>query len=88
MSGRIETRVENVEHAIQLLTKNALRADERMDSADERMNSFDDAMLNLTIKIEALADAQIRTEVALAHLAEAQAHLADPQTHRRTQNKD
>lgn len=72
--NRIESRVKNVEDAIQLLTKLALRADERMDSADERMNSFDDALHNLITKVEALTDAQIRTEESLTRLAEAQAH--------------
>lgn len=64
---RIETRVKNVEEAIQLLTQLTLRADERMDS-------FDAALNNLTVKMEALADVQIRTEDALGRLAEAQAH--------------
>lgn len=64
---KIEPRVKNVEEAIRLLTGLALRADERMDS-------FDAALNNLTTKVEALADAQIRTEEALAHLAKTQAH--------------
>lgn len=63
----IEPRVKNVEEAVKLLTELALRADERMDN-------FDAALNNLTTKVEALADAQIRTEEALTHLAKAQAH--------------
>jgi ABC-type transporter Mla subunit MlaD len=64
---RIEPRVKNVEEAIQLLTELTLRADERMDN-------FDAALSNLVAKVEALTDAQIRTEESLTRLAEAQAH--------------
>jgi chromosome segregation ATPase len=61
MSEPLEPRVKNVEDAILLLTAMALRADERMDT-------FDGALSNLTVKIEALADAQIRTEEKLSRL--------------------
>jgi ABC-type transporter Mla subunit MlaD len=78
---KIKLRVKTVEEAMQVLTALALRADERMDKADERMDSADDrmngfeaALTSLTPKLEALAAAQIRTEVAMAHLAEAQTH--------------
>ncbi len=37
---------------------------------DERMDGFDAAFDNLTAKIEALADAQIRTEETLRRLLE------------------
>jgi hypothetical protein len=63
MSEPLEPRVKNVEDAIVLLTAMALRADERMDT-------FDGALSNLTVKIEALADAQIRTEEIVQRLAE------------------
>lgn len=65
--NRIESRVKNVEEAINLLTELTLRADERMDT-------FDAALINLATKVEALTDAQIRTEEALTRLAEAQTH--------------
>ena len=64
---KIKLRVKSVEEAIQMLTHMALRADERMDG-------FDSAFTNFTVKLEALADAQIRTEESLVRLAEAQAH--------------
>jgi hypothetical protein len=50
--------VETVEGAVQILTALALRADERVDG-------FDSALNNLTAKVEALADAQIRIEEIL-----------------------
>ena len=53
-SNRVEARVKNVEEAINLLTQLILRGDERMDSFDVGLN-------NLTVKMEALTDAQIRT---------------------------
>lgn len=59
--SKLEPRVKNVEEAIVLLTAMALRAEERMDS-------FDGALANLTVKVEALADAQIRTEDAVLRL--------------------
>ncbi|MDT4896917.1 MAG: hypothetical protein QOH25_1994 [Acidobacteriota bacterium] len=82
---KIKRRVKTVEEAIQLLTHMARRADERMDEADERIDGFEAALTNLTVKLEALADAQIRTEElvaraqvrteeSMARLAEAQAH--------------
>ena len=61
--NKIEPRVKNVEQAIQLLTELALRADERMDS-------FEAGLSNLTSKVEALADAQIKTEASLESLTE------------------
>jgi hypothetical protein len=63
-----------VEEAIQLLTQLTLRADERMDSFDAGLN-------NLTVKMEALTDAQIRTEAALGRLAEAHQRLAESQSY-------
>lgn len=72
--NKIKSRVKTVEEAMQVLTTLALRADERMDKADERMDGFDASLNNLTVKVEALADAQIRTEEALTRLAEAQVH--------------
>jgi hypothetical protein len=71
--NRIEQRVKTVEDAVRLLTNLALRADERMDG-------FDAGLSNLTIKIEALADAQIRTEEALTRQAEAHTRLEDAHT--------
>lgn len=52
---KLKTRVDTMEEAVQILKKLALRADERMDN-------FDNALNNLTVKIEALTDAQIRNE--------------------------
>jgi chromosome segregation ATPase len=75
MSGNknnIERRLTNVEEVILLLTQKALHMDDR---ADE----FDTNLSNLTTKIEALTDAQIRTEDALARLSAAQERLAESQ---------
>lgn len=73
----IRRRPTNVDEAIRLLTERALYMDDR---ADE----FDTKFSNLTTKLEALADAQIRTEDALArftrHTNEAFAHLAGSQS--------
>jgi uncharacterized coiled-coil protein SlyX len=65
--NKIESRVKNVEEAILLLNELVIRS-------DERMNTFDVAFNNLTVKLDTLADAQIRTENALGRLAEAQSH--------------
>lgn len=70
--NKLEPRVKNVEQAIQLLTELALRADERMDS-------FDEALINLTVKVEALTDAQIRAEAVTSSLTEKVEALADAQ---------
>jgi len=70
MSGNqhnIERRLTNVEEAIVLLTQKSLHTDDRADDFDAKLS-------NLIVKLEALTDAQIRTEDALARLAEAQAH--------------
>lgn len=57
--NKIKLRVKSVEEAVELLTQMALRADERMDESDASLN-------NLTVKIEALVDAQIRIEETLS----------------------
>jgi chromosome segregation ATPase len=62
--NKIEPRVKNVEEAVRLLTELALRAHERMDSFHANLN-------NLTIKVEALADAQIHAEERVKALADA-----------------
>ena len=83
--NKLDRRVKTVEEAVLLLKELVLRADERADGVDERMNGFEAALTNLTVKLEALADAQIRTEElvaraqvrteeSMARLAEAQAH--------------
>jgi hypothetical protein len=72
--NKIKLRVKTVEEAVQILTKMALRADERMDG-------FDSSFSNLTVKLAALADAQIRTEEALGRLVESQVILAETQAH-------
>ncbi|HEY0375528.1 MAG TPA: hypothetical protein VGC87_01070 [Pyrinomonadaceae bacterium] len=59
-----KSRVERVEEAVRILKALALRADERMDD-------FDSALNNLTVKIEALTDAQIRNEETGARRFEA-----------------
>jgi outer membrane murein-binding lipoprotein Lpp len=73
---KIESRVETVEEAVQILKHLALRADERMDDFDASHN-------NLTVKVEALADAQIRIEETLSAKVEVLAEkievLADAQ---------
>jgi len=90
--NKLDRRVKTVEEAVQLLTQMALRADERIDDVDERMNGLEAALNNLTVKLEALADAQIRneelvaraqmrTEESLARLAQAQERLAQAQAH-------
>ena len=61
----VEERLARLEQAFATLTELAVRADERMDSHDR---SFDE----LDTKIAALTDAQIKTEAALAKLAETQ----------------
>ncbi len=61
--SKIKLRVKTIEEAIQILTRMALRADERMDDFDASFN-------NLTVKVEALVDAQIR-------LAEAQIRIEE-----------
>jgi hypothetical protein len=74
MSGdynKIKLRVKTVEEAVQLLTQIALRADERIDGVDERMGDFDASLNNLTVKVEALVDAQIRIEGILSAKVEA-----------------
>ncbi len=63
---KIVQRVKTVEEVIPVLTEMLLRTEERMDS-------FDGALNNLTTKVAALADAQIRTEDTMTRLAEAQA---------------
>lgn len=69
---KIKLRVKSVEEAVQLLSALALRVDERMDG-------FDGAFTNLTVKLEALADAQIRTEESVARLAGSHERLAEEQ---------
>jgi alanyl-tRNA synthetase len=54
-----KSRVDRMEQAVQILKALALRADERMDGFDSSLN-------NLTVKIEALTDAQIRHEAKSA----------------------
>lgn len=78
---KIKSRVKTMEEAVQLLAALTLRADKRMDGAAERMNGFDATFTNLTVKLEALADAQIRTEEAMTRLTESQANLAEAQKH-------
>ncbi len=88
---KIKLRVKTVEEAVQLLTQMALRADERIDSVDDRMGDFDASLNNLTVKVEALVDAQIRIEETLSakvealaaaqiHTEESLARLADSHT--------
>lgn len=73
-----EERVTTLEQAFVTLTRLAENMDARMDRTGERVN-------NLEEKMAALADAQIRTEEALAKLAgateEALARLAEAETH-------
>src|SRR5438067_1076665 len=69
----LDERVLNLEKYFAMLTELARRADERMDDHDAAINNYDAAINNITVKIEALADAQIRTEEALSRLAGAQA---------------
>jgi hypothetical protein len=69
----IEPRVKTVEEAVRLLTDLALRADELMDG-------FDSDLTNLTVKLEALTDAQIRTEKAMAHLAGSHQRMEESHT--------
>lgn len=71
--NKIKLRVKTVEEAIQILTHMALRANERMDG-------FDASFSNLTVKLEALADAQIHTEESLARLADSHKRLEQAHT--------
>ena len=68
-NNKRKSRVDRMEQAVQILKALALRGDERMDEFDISLN-------NLTVKIEALTDAHIRTEEALTILADAQRSLA------------
>ena len=70
--GNLERRVETVEEAVLILKELAL-------STNERLNGFDAALNNLTVKVEALTDAQIRTEESLKALAGKVETLADAQ---------
>jgi site-specific recombinase len=60
----VEERVLRLESAFVTLTRMAEQMDARLDRGDERASDFD-------AKLEALADAQIRTEDALARTNEA-----------------
>jgi hypothetical protein len=71
--NKIKLRVKTVEDAVQMLTRMAIRADERMDG-------FDGSFSNLTVKLEALVDAQIRTEESLARLADSHTRLEEAHT--------
>jgi seryl-tRNA synthetase len=62
--NKLKLRVKTVEEAMQLLTNLSIRANERMDGFDASLN-------NLTVKIEALVDAQIHTEDVLSAKVEA-----------------
>jgi hypothetical protein len=69
----MDSRVKTVEDAVRLLTQMAIRDDERIDGFDSRLS-------NLTLKIEALADAQIRTEEAHTRLENAHTRLEEAHT--------
>ena len=71
---RLEVRVANVEEAVKLLTEVALRGNERMDALEEAQD-------NSERKLAALADAQIRTEEAIAATLRALALQSDSQRH-------
>jgi hypothetical protein len=60
-SDKIEACVLNVEHALRLLT-------ELLQKSYQRTNLFEAAFYNLTVKMEALAHAQIQTELKLTKL--------------------
>ena len=72
-NNKEKSRVDRMEQALQILKALALRADERIDDSDSSLN-------NLTVKIEALTDAQIRHEAKSAAemeaVREAQSSLA------------
>ena len=65
-----DSHMDDIKQSIKLLTRLALRADERLDT-------LEDAQANSERKIAALADAQIRTENALLELAQAQQHTEE-----------
>ncbi len=65
---KLEPRVKTVEEAIRLLTELTLRHEERLDDHEQRLAEQESAERNLTAKMEALVDAQIRTEDALQRL--------------------
>lgn len=64
----IDERVLRLESAFVTLTRLAENMDARMDRTGERMDNFD-------VKLAALADAQIRTENAMAILTTKQSEL-------------
>jgi DNA repair ATPase RecN len=72
---KLEPRVKTVEDAIRLLTELTLRHEERLDDHEQRLADHEQRLAeqesaerNLTAKMEALVDAQIRTEDALQRL--------------------
>ena len=69
-----EERLTNLEEFSRLIVQWARRA-------DEGMQELRAAQTNSERKLAALADAQIRTEDAMANLSEKMAELASQQTH-------
>jgi hypothetical protein len=70
MSEDLESRVSKLEAFATDVRGYTQVLTEMIQRHDERMDAFDGALANLTVKVEALADAQIRTEEIVQRLAE------------------
>jgi chromosome segregation ATPase len=70
MSEELESRVSKLEAFAQDVRGYTQVLTEMIRRHDERLDTFDAALANLTVKVEALADAQIRTEETVQHLTE------------------
>jgi predicted component of type VI protein secretion system len=71
---KLEGFAADVREMTRVITELIRRHDERLTEREQHAAEQDSQTSNLNAKIEALVDAQIRTEDALARLAEAQAH--------------
>lgn len=72
-------RLDNHQSQLEILVELARNADERLNTQLSWLNELGASHANLESKVEALTDAQIRTEGALTNLAESQAKLAEAQ---------
>jgi hypothetical protein len=68
MSEGLESRVSKLEAFAADVRGYTQVLTEMIRRHDERLDTFDAALANLTVKVEALADAQIRTEDAVLRL--------------------
>lgn len=78
-SRKSDERLDNHQAQLEILVELARNADERMNTQLAWLNELGASHANLERKVEALTDAQIRTEAVLTNLAEAQVKLAEAQ---------